>query len=120
VEEKIQGGEIVAEFQEVMRQWRRFCQSHNNCGECEFDGKGICGEAHLSDIPYANIELRIMAWAKEHPAPVYPTYWEWLASIGAVTRKVKPDVASNLIETGLLDPIPDDIAEKLGIEPKEG
>ena len=108
----------MAEFSEVMRQWRRFCKSHNNCGECEFDGKGICGEAHLTDIPYANIELRIMAWAAEHLV-VYPTWWEWLFSIGAVTRKVQPDVAAMLIGTGLLDHIPADIAQKLGIEPKE-
>lgn len=58
---------------------------------------------------------------KEYPEDaIYPTWWEWFVSIGAVTRKVKPDVASELIETGLLDPIPADTAKRLGIEPKEG
>lgn len=64
-------------------------------------------------------ERDIVAWAAENPEPVYPTWYEWLTIIGAVTPKVKPDVVLNLIETGLLDPIPADIAEKLGIEPKE-
>jgi len=100
----------VAEFSEVMRQWRRFCKSHNNCGECEFDGKGICGEAHLTDIPYADIELRIMAWAAEHPEPVYPTWAEYL-------MHTYQDVSYARI---LGETIPADIAEKLGVEPKEG
>lgn len=107
----------MAEFQEVMEQRRRFCKSHDNCGECEFDRRGICGEAHMSDVPYSDMELRIMAWAAEHPV-VYPTWWGWLTSIGAVTRKVKPDVASELIDTGLLDEIPADTAQKLGLQPK--
>ena len=100
----------MAEFSEVMRQWRRFCKSHNNCGECEFDGKGICGEAHLTDIPYADIELRIMAWAAEHPEPVYPTWAEYL-------MHTYQDVSYARI---LGETIPADIAEKLGVEPKEG
>ena len=98
-------------FQEVMRQWRRFCKSHNHCGECEFDGKGICGEAHLSDVPYSDIELRIMAWAAEHPEPVYPTWYRWLTVMGAVA-------SSDDLWTDLQQTIPADIAERLGIEPK--
>ena len=91
----------MAEFRKVMEQWRRFCKSHSNCGECEFDGKDICGQAHLSDVPYSDMELRIMSWAAEHPV-VYPTWWDWLAA-----RGLDPD-----------DPIPADMAEKLGSEPK--
>ena len=104
----------MAEFQEVMEQWRRFCKSHNHCGECEFDGKGICD---LTDIPYADIELRIMAWAAEHPEPVYPTWIDWLVDQGLIF------VTSNTYAFNFLkatDPIPADIAQKLGIEPKEG
>lgn len=122
----------MAEFSEVMRQWRRFCKSHSNCGECEFDGKGICGEAHLTDIPYADIELRIMAWAAEHPDPVYPTWEKWLQSVGVMEssdgllKRIKGQllidgIPAHAIPTiKVLDPIPADIAEKLGIEPKEG
>lgn len=120
----------MAEFREVMKQWKRFCKSHNHCGECEFDGKGICSEAHLSDVPYADIELRIMAWAAEHPEPVFPTWGEWLISVGAA-RKIPTGVPFELQDGEIVDspwdtvvdvytPIPADIAQKLGIEPKEG
>lgn len=105
------------EFQEVMRQWRRFCKSHNNCGECEFDGKGICGEAHLTDIPYADIELRIMAWAAENPELQYPTWIDWLVDQGLIFI-TSDTYAFNFLKA--TDPIPADIAQKLGIEPKEG
>ena len=106
----------MAGFSEVMRQWRRFCKSHNNCGECEFDGKGICGEAHLTDIPYADIELRIMSWAAEHPEPVYPTFREWLISIGVIGQMSTHSVIADKLA---MTPIPADIAQKLGLKPKE-
>ena len=107
----------MAEFSKVMCQWRRFCKSHNNCGECEFDGKGICGDAHLTDIPYADIELRIMAWAEEHPEPVYPT-WRDLFEIMGANIRCDGTVQFQLFAAD--KPIPADIAQKLGIEPKEG
>ena len=112
----------MAEFEQVMRQWRRFCKSHNHCGECEFDGKGICGEAHMSEVPFADIELRIMAWAAEHPEHVYPTWTEWLIENGLLfacdSPYLKPWFVINQNRIG--KPIPADIAQKLGIEPKEG
>ena len=110
----------MAEFQEVMKQWRRFCKSHSNCGECEFDGKDICGQTHLSDVPYSDMELRIMSWAAEHPEPVYPTWSDYISKL------VIHDICVGKIsgpETVLIyamnTPIPADIAQKLGIEPKE-
>ena len=111
------------EFQEVMKQWRRFCKSHNNCGECEFDGRGICGEAHLSDVPYSDTEMRIMAWAAEHPEPVYPTWGEWLLEQGVLVAdgahsSMKYWYAVN--HPKIMSRIPADIAQKLRIEPKEG
>lgn len=111
-------------FQEVMRQWQRMCKSmqekNMSCKEdCLLGHNPTCGELeYATPEEIKNAETVIMKWAAEHPEPVYPTWWEWLASIGAVTCKVKPDVASELIETGLLDPIPADIAQKLGLEPK--
>ena len=107
----------MAEFQEVMKQWKRFCKSHNNCGECEFDGEGICGEAHLSDIPFADIELRIMAWAAEHPEPVYPTWRDLFERMGA---NIRCDGTVQFQLFAADKHIPADIAEKLGIQPKEG
>jgi hypothetical protein len=107
----------MAEFQKVMKQWRRFCRSHKHCGECEFDGTGICGEAHLTDVRFADIELRIMAWAAEHPEPVYPTFREWLISIGVIDQMSTHSVIADKLA---MIPIPADIAQKLGLAPKEG
>ena len=102
----------MAKFQEVMKQWRRFCKSHSNCGECEFDGKGICCETHLSGVPYSDIELRIMSWAAEHPEPVYPTWGQYFRRYYGLEYCKGHEM--------LLENIPADIAQKLGIAPKEG
>lgn len=107
----------MAEFQEVMRQWRRFCKSHNNCGECEFDGKGICGDHHLTEVPFADIELRIMAWAAEHPEPVYPSIAKYLERFGIIIRR-DGTLEADFFKAN--EPMSAEIAQKLGIEPKEG
>lgn len=111
----------MAEFQEIIKQFRRMCwyyQRQVKCDGCPMAGCNISQCRKLAfDCP-DETEIIVTKWAAEHQ-PVYPNWWEWLASIGAVTRKVKPDVASALIETGLLDPIHADIAQKLGIAPKE-
>ena len=110
-------------FQEVMKQWRRFCKSHNHCGECEFDGKGICGEAHLAKVPMTEIETHIMQWAAEHPEPVYTSWVEWLVEQG-VLATAKPVPTLTLVAyfggKNATKPIPADIAQKLGLKPKEG
>lgn len=114
----------MAEFQEVVEEAKRMCwhytqkESHDGCPMYP-----ACNVSQCRKIAFerpAEFEGRVMQWAADHPEPQFPMWWEWLFSIGAVTRKVQPDVAAMLIDTGLLDPIPADIAEKLGIEPKEG
>ena len=114
----------MAEFREVMTRFARLCDyySQSSCHGCPVDEEGFncaCEKQGCSKSSAEELEAIIMKWAAEHPV-VYPTWYEWLTSIGAVTRKVKPDVASTLIETGLLDPIPADLAQMLGVEPKEG
>lgn len=116
----------MAEFQEVMRQWERMCESIGVHDRIK------CPLVHALDIPNcescsesvfidpAHTEEIVMSWAAEHPEPKYPTWWEWLSDSGFVAKKVPPDFAFELIETGLVEPIPADVAEKLGIQPKEG
>jgi hypothetical protein len=58
----------------------------------------------IGDYELQEAETIITTWVAEHTEPVYPSWWEWLAAGG-----LDPD-----------DPIPADIAQKLGIEPKEG
>lgn len=59
-----------------------------------------------------------MTWAEEHPEPVYPTWWEYLTRIHVIFpamgdfQKCVDDLATT--------PIRSDIAQKLGLQPKEG
>lgn len=65
------------------------------------------------------LEEALLSWAAEHPEPVYPTWGEYLASIG-VMKPAQPDKAYEVWFTQLYSTnIPADIAQKLGIEPKE-
>lgn len=123
----------MAEFQEVCRQWRRMClsfedaaaQEYRPCAEkCPVGANPVCGElcnSTLNDL--TKFETAIMKWAAEHPEPVYPTWWEWLENMGVV-GKAKSEYSEVFdticVGTRMFDHIPADIAQKLGIQPKEG
>ena len=63
-----------------------------------------------------------MSWAAEHPEPVYPTWGDWLAEIGLISWGNNGDgVYSVMVPTfKMCTKIPADIAQKLGLQPKEG
>lgn len=98
----------MAEFQKVMKEWVRARKAINedmlSCFPLEM----------FSDDCIANIEKEVMAWAAEHPEPVYPTWVEWFREIGVVPPEQKG------FHIWLHDHIPADIAQKLGLQPKEG
>ena len=126
----------MAEFADIARKWRRMCDYYtrksmedvhsSGCiSLCPLGHNDACGDikaAEDGDIEAA--EATIIAWDKEHPEPVYPTWGEWLEKQGIVklvnSERYDEDYQKVLI---LLDsvenPIPADMAEKLGIEPKE-
>jgi len=110
----------MAEFSEVMRNIQRRCKL---CGQGERWGCTIRGSIcrRISGMPHdadwRALEKEVMAWAAEHPEPVYPTWGEWL-----LANRIIGDADSDYA-VGLLmrcKRIPADIAQKLGIEPKEG
>lgn len=122
----------MAEFQDVMKQWRRMCDKMREQGDwcqsaiCPLGGK--CQLPSTTDI--AEVERVVMQWAAEHPEPVYPTWGEWLISVGAA-RKIPTGIPFELLDGRIVDlpwetvvdvntPIPADTAQKLGIKPKEG
>ena len=121
----------------------------DSCCGCLLEGYGCPAiyEEDSSLVDYADVEKNVTAWAAEHPEPVYPTWGEWLESFGVVeVTKAKDRIITvpqyptwyeylfNVTRgenkwpvddhefCRWLDttPIPDDIAQKLGIEPKEG
>lgn len=106
------------EFVEVMKQWRRMCKAQDDtiCGACSScpmgdDGKSCTAvyEDEFDTVDFAHIEQTVTEWAAENPEPQYPTWYEYLTYMYPA--------AWNMIKD---KPIPADIAEKLGIEPKEG
>lgn len=122
----------MAEFQEVMKQWRRMCDKHQcadkQCSTVAYDlicpitishNSYPCGSGFVDCSPesMAQVEQIVMKWATENPEPVYPTWGEWLMSIGIING-VHPNGAIDALGN-LKQPIPADIAEKLGIEPKK-
>ena len=114
----------MAEFIDVMRQWGRYCKgytdNHNDdCSGCPFEINGSCNSYAKDNAEYAEqIEKHVMAWAAEHPEPVYPTWLKWLEQMGLI----KVYINSTMLGTNcaIYEPIPADIAQKLGIQPKEG
>lgn len=110
----------MAEYVEVMKQKKRMCNS-TLCCKCDifhFSGENVdnCPQ-FISNNPSKAEEI-IMAWAAEHPEPVYPTWWEWLENIGIVS-KPKSECSKIFDTTKMYDNIPADIAQKHGIELKE-
>lgn len=122
----------MAEFIEVMRQAKRMCEEQQNidcCVRCPINKNGCMVAADAEYVDYADAEQKIMHWAAEHPEPVYPTWREW-------QKNVFPDAGDDVYPCNYLSytecrckgsscdecrgrRIPADIAEKLGIKPKE-
>ena len=103
----------MAEFQQVMKQFHRMCdfyQLKRTCPmECPMSGMNI-SECHKQLIEaHVDAEYIIWKWAKEHPEPIYeyPTWWEYLKSIGVL-----------VVDRIYTERIPKNIADALGIKPK--
>jgi len=113
----------MAEFQDVMRQWVRARKA--TASSCEENVLSVYPLETYDDALIADIERNVMQWAADHPEPVYPTWGEWLEKQGVVKTVLSPRYEENgasyytpMYE--ITNPIPGDIAEKLGLKPKEG
>lgn len=79
----------MAEFQEVIMQAGRMCNSFPSCYECplldkherDCRYKRCVNKMLLNPTDTANIENIIMTWAKKNPVPRYPTYREHVLSV---------------------------------------
>lgn len=128
----------MAEFLEVMRQAQRMCDTYD-CDHCPLTYESVlCALASDKDLTCSVIkkfESKVMQWAKEHSEPQYPTWKEWQEeNFPDIGSKLKP---CNFMMAGkwlniiggscdcltcddcIRQPIPADIAKKLGIRPKE-
>ena len=112
----------MAEFTEVMHQWARMCEAYDMCKKCALNWEDI-QFCHVPDTPRGAvdfIERTVMDWAAKNPEPVYPTWFEWFAQLGLAYKDDDCTAGGHRINVAALSkPIPADIAEKLGIKPKE-
>lgn len=114
--QKEQGGEIMADFVQIMKDWRRMCAGIK-CSECEIFN-------YCEGLPNADadkIERIVTAWAAEHPEPVYPTWAEYISK-RIIHEMCEGEIRGpeTVLTYAMNKPIPADIAEKLGVQPKEG
>lgn len=118
----------MADFKNVMKDWRRMCKKFDesmNCDRCPLSVNQVCGCLEEStDKDIENAEKIITEWAEKNPEKVYPTWLEWLSeqfSIMGVERSMFYNLFYYEITVAggrINEPIPADIAERLGLEPK--
>lgn len=130
----------MAEFFEVMKQTRRMCWSVS-CNNCILPRRSdeMCiledAPANLTDEEIAEIEAKIMKWAAENPEVCYPTWREWhstnfpdfedyITPCNFISKEsVERSMGKRCVDLKCCQciklPIPAEIAEKLGIKPKE-
>ena len=121
----------MADFVQTMKDWRRMCKDRS-CDSCNLSGSCNLDPDSWSDYDISKIDRKVKIWVAEHPEPVYPTWEEWLQSVGVMEssegllRRIKGQLlidgipAYAIPTTKVLEPIPADLAQKLGVEPKEG
>lgn len=121
----------MSEFTDVMRQARRMCKTQEDCESCPIwnPDKFFCKIDTACHSDDSVIESIVMQWAAEHPEPVYPTWREWQNSTFKDAHKHITPCAfgsrdrfkceGKTCYVCMDQQIPADIAEKLGIKPKE-
>lgn len=121
----------MSEFTEVMRQAKRMCEAFRDghCSKCPIGNANVleCGIMVTSEMDCEEVEHRVMQWAAEHPEPVYPTWSEWQNSMFPdANEDMSPcefgswdrfNCAEKTCAECMVQQIPADIAEKLGIKP---
>lgn len=71
----------MAEFKEVIKQYKRMCKSYKDCDNCPFKTElgWDCEPAALIEEEDMDIwETTVMEWARTHPEPKYPTIGDML------------------------------------------
>lgn len=109
------------EYQQLSEEFDRMCHYYkNNPYECPF--YKITHSPERADWylygafeNHEKFENVVTAWAKEHPHPIYPTFWELIKWI--VERGNNPLLEELDISELLNERIPDAAAEELGLVP---
>lgn len=123
----------MAEFTKVMRWFEKMHERNRllpDCGDCAL-GNGPISKCRkmLQEHP-EECERAIGQYAAEHAEPRYPTWREWQqANFPNAADGVHPCAFMSMLDANCIRypvcnpcrdrPIPAEIAEKLGIKPKE-
>lgn len=118
----------MSDFVQMMKDWRRMCKDRN-CGSCNLKDSCNIDPEYRTDTDIRKIDTKVKIWAAEHPEPVYPTWIEWLMKCGVLMPTMDTDIVfsedGKHLVTGVrftlkaYEPMPADLAQKLGTEPKE-
>lgn len=116
----------MAEFVEVMRKIRELCDERKECEGCIMMNDSACGVLlGKTSLSEEEIERRVAQW--EAAKPKYPSWNEvWKQVFPKATYVPCPvcNFGAGECVTSCAEcrarPIPAEIAEKLGIKPKEG
>lgn len=110
------------DFVQTMKDWRRMCKAFTTdddsccygCPVVDLHEHGCEAIFEMEDsTDWERYEGQIREWAAEHPEPKYQSWGEWLSEIGVFQCE---DGEWRFAKAN--DPIPADIAQKLGIEPE--
>ena len=110
---------------------KTFSDSH--CSECPIGNADVleCGITGTSEMDCKEVERRVMQWAAEHPEQVYPSWNEWYTKNFPDAYYDGKRICPRIFRGGEScdgetdcdrcrnNRIPADIADKLGIKPKE-
>ena len=116
----------MADFVQTMKDWKRMCNAmgeggeYSACERCNLKDFGCPAiyENECNNTDWDHVEKVVTAWAAEHPKKVYPTWLEWL-NTQAVVANVS--IGNYVLAYDKINkPIHADLAEKLGLQPKEG
>lgn len=118
----------MSDFVQTMKDWKRMCSAmeklhpNDSCAGCRLEGYG-CPAIYEdnSHMDYSDVEKNVTAWAAEHPEPEYPTWWKYMCMIGVIPDELGDKTLGEMTVYSLMNThIQSDIAEKLGLQPKEG
>ena len=123
----------MAEYARIMRNVHRMCKLYKSCNKCPLfiETDGCMAEPQDIFMP-KETERRVLEWERTHPAPVYPSWYEyqqqtfpghtrWICPMAfGVQCQCKSVTSVQACTKCRNSPIPAEIAEKLGIMPKEG
>lgn len=107
---------MMAEYGVVIKEARRMCWHYTQSGHhdrCPM--YPACNVSQCRKIAFerpVDFEARVMGWSADHPEPVYPTWTEYFRMTGVFPAWSGHEILDHTH-------IPDDIAQELGLEPKE-